>query len=254
MADLSFWQVAGAVVALTAGSILQTSSGFGFALLALPLLGWLGIPPPMAITMSVASMMLQGAWLLATASESVPVRENVANLAVTVMASVVGVLLLTFIWESRPELLGQLIGALVVLGVVAAYVVRPTPRPRVGAGWTAAAMAASGLFSGLSSIGGPPIALWAMAHDWSADRIRVTSWLMVLPRSPVLLAALYLSFGQLVLRALLVVLIAVPGLWLGSVLGRLVAKHITTERLRPVAMIILLLTGASALLRPLLAA
>lgn len=254
MADLSGWQIAATSAALFLGATLQTSSGFGFALLALPLLGWIGVPGPLAITMSLAAMMLQGFWLLSRSPEPLRLRENAGNAAATVVTSVAGVVLLSLIWGTRPRLLGQLIGVLVVASVAAAVLLRPPPRAKVGAAWTAAAMALSGLLSGLSSIGGPPVALWAMAHDWSADRIRATIWLILLPRAPVLLVALYVSFGDLVFDALLLVLIGVPALWLGSTLGSFAGRRLTAERLRPFAMVILLLTGASAIVRPLLAA
>ena len=92
-----------------------------------------------------------------------------------------------------------------------------------------------------------------MANDWSGDRIRATTWLLLLPRAPVLLIALYVSFGALVFDALLLVLIWMPGLLLGSTLGRLAGRRLTAERLRPFTMAVLLLTGVSAIFRSLLA-
>ena len=254
MADLSGWQLAATIAALFSGAVLQTSSGFGFALLALPLLGWIGVSGPVAIAMSLAAMMLLGAWLLSTSQEPVRARDNTINAVLTIIGSIAGVALLSLIWGTRPQLLGQLIGALVVASVAAAALLGPEPRARVGAAVTASAMVLSGLLSGLSSIGGPPVALWAMAHDWSAERMRTTIWLLLMPRAPVLLVGLYLRFGAVVADALLVVLVAAPVLWLGSKIGRLLGKRLTAERLRPVALVVLLLAGASAIVQPLLAA
>ena len=130
MGDLTGWQIAATTGALAIGATLQTSSGFGFALLALPLLGWIGVPGPLVITMSLAAMMLQGVWLLSGSREPIRLRENAVNAAATMAASVAGVALLSLISGAHLQLLGQLIGALLL---------RPTPREKVGAAWTALA-------------------------------------------------------------------------------------------------------------------
>ena len=71
-------------------------------MLALPLLGWVGVPGPLAITMSLAAMMLQGVWLLSGSREPIRLRENTVNAAATMAASVAGVALLSLISGAHP--------------------------------------------------------------------------------------------------------------------------------------------------------
>ena len=195
-------------------------------------------------------MLLQAVWLLHRSSEPLRLRANAGNIAFTIAGSAAGVMLLARLWYQRPATVAQLIELVAVVSVVTTQLLRPTPRPQVGRLWTSIAMS----FSGLSGTGGPPLVLWSMAHDWSSDRMRTTLWLLFTPRAPFLLALMYLNFSTLVLKALLLVLFATPLLWAGSALGFRLGDSLTAAHLRPVATGVLLLTGASAILRPLLIA
>ena len=249
---LEAWQLLVVTSIIGASAALQATVGFGFALFAVPLLVWTGLDVPAAVTIVTVSMAIQVANGLRRLGATLNYREQISNVVVTLLGILVGVALLRLLAAQFPRVLEQGAGVLILAALLARLLLRPTPVAKVAAGWTGAAMLASGVLSGVIGMGGPPVVFWAFAHDWSGDRIRATIWLLLLPRTPLLLGALYLAFGHPIGTAMLLGLFVAPVAWLGSTTGLWLGAKVETERLRLLATALLAVTGASAILRPIL--
>ena len=173
-------------------------------------------------------------------------------MAITLPALLIGVLALRAVVAVNPDLARQAAGVVVLGALVVLRVVRPAPRPRVAAPWTVLAMSASGLLSGSTGMGGPPLALWSYAHEWPAERIRATIWAIALPATAVLLVLLALAFGTSAIRALALAAVLAPFALAGSNAGLALARRLSVDRLRTAAFVVLAVLGVSAVVRPLL--
>ena len=244
--------VAAAAAIVAAAAALQATVGFGLALLAIPLLHLAGFDPPEAIAISSATMVVQMTNGVLRLRASVRARELLWPLAIVIAALLVGVVILRAVVAVKADLARQAAGVVVLAALAATRLIRPAPRERVAAPWTALAMGASGLLSGTTGMGGPPLALWSYAHDWSAERIRATIWAVALPVTALLLVLLAVAFGPSVLRALALAGLLAPLALAGSNAGLAVGRRLSVDRLRTAASVVLAVLGVSAIIRPLL--
>ena len=92
----------------------------------------------------------------------------------------VGVALMYAIFQLDVARTKQVVGVvlLIVLGLQTCCKVQP--RPHIHWAWTVVAGSLSGLMAGLLGMGGPPLVLWLMAHDWPSLRQRTFLWLSFL--------------------------------------------------------------------------
>lgn len=164
------WEVVAAVCgAVFVATVVQQVSGFGFALLAVPLSS-LAIGPKDAVVVAmVAGFVSSGkmAWGLRARAQVRELRRLLLGAAVGLPLGVVGLALI-------PEDPLQVALAVVVLAMVVALGVgfrRPSthPRTQVGAG------VASGLLNGSLGTGGPPVILLLQAADTEQHSFRATT-------------------------------------------------------------------------------
>jgi len=246
------------VVAATAAIIamsatLQATVGFGAALLAIPLLHLSGFEPAEAIVISSVTMGVQMTNGVLRLRASVRARELLGPLAIVIAALLLGVAILRAVVAVNANLARQATGVVMLIVIATMTLIRrPTPRERVAMPWTALAMVSSGLLSGTTGMGGPPLALWSYAHDWPAERIRAMIWAIALPAITLLLALLVLVFGASVLRALAIAGLLSPFALAGSNAGFAISRQFSVDQLRTTAFVVLAVLSASAIIRPLL--
>jgi uncharacterized protein len=114
--------------------------------------------------------------------------------------------------------------------VLVQWALRIRPRDRLARGWGLLAAAFTGVLTGMLNMGGPPIVLWAHAHRWSTDRIRVIVPALTLPLVPFQVALYLLSFGWGILprpgRGAIYLAVVMIGFLAGDVVGRRIpASH-----------------------------
>jgi len=140
----------------------------------------------------------------------------------------------------------------VLAAVLATWLIKPTPHKRLHPGWGVAAFGIGGAMQGLAGMGGPPIVLWVMSHDWSSRVCRATLWSFFIMMIPTNLLFFWLRFGDAVIGAMgvgvlyipLVMLAALPGMWIGN--------KIPKRELQQIAFGILVLMAIYAMAQPLL--
>ena len=240
--------IALAALAVLAGAVLQSATGFGFALVAAPILFAL-LGPQQAVTAGVLLGLVLNLLTLATERRRpvVLARDTRLLLAWSLPGLALGALALR-------ELSEQVLSALVALAVLAALVVRVRARPREP-DWEASARPrrwqaplagfTSGALSTAISLSGPPLVFYLLGRAAAAPAaIRDT------------LAAIFVVQALLGLPALLLTAtFELPrGLWAliaaalaGQMLGRRAFAWLRGERYERAVLVLLALTALVAL-------
>ena len=159
-----------AVFGVLAASVLRGFTGFGFGLAAVPLLS-LALPPAKVVPFVVVLQILVG---LAGLRAAWPLADWRAILGLSpglLIGVPLGVLILTVF---RPNTVRLGIGLAIAASVLVLWRGARLPR-RPSPLITGSVGVASGVLSGLASIGGPPIVVYLLALSHSAATVRATS-------------------------------------------------------------------------------
>ncbi|MCG5536386.1 sulfite exporter TauE/SafE family protein [Ectothiorhodospira mobilis] len=232
------WLLASAVILV--GAILQGAIGYGVALLGAPLLYLIHpllVPAPMIIIgMSLPLLILLREWrAVQPADVAWALPGSIAGTALA--ALVLGVV--------DQDLLGGLLGALVLLAVALSLVRRvPDPGPAI----LLPAAGLSGFMATITSIGGPPLAL--AFQNVSGPRLRGTLSAIFVPAGILSLSTLaWLDrFGPV---EVLLGLSLLPAILLGFWISGRVAHRLDRRWLRPTVLAFSALAGAAAMVQAL---
>lgn len=228
-----------AVLIVLCGGLLQGTVGFGFGLLAVPLLLTAGYPMPTVLAISAICTAVQAGNGVHHLRHAVPWKlVGLATLLRTI-SMLLGIWVLASLVQGPISIIKFWIGAVLLGFLVLQATWQPRPRPRIHAAWGAAAFLGSGFTGGLCSMGGPPLVLWVMAHDWPTDRTRGFLFASFASMVPIQLTALYWTFGHDVLRGMWLGLLLAPGVLLGSLLGLRLGSRLSQHRLRAAAYAVL---------------
>jgi len=210
---------------LLIGSVIQSAAGFAFGLFAIPLLLLAtDLEPYEAIAAVTTCAVMQSIAGLCTIRGETKWRQILPLVLVAMATQPIGVWLLSILHEFGADRIRQTFGAVLLAVLFVQWWLKPSPREQVRPEWGFFAYACCGLMSGLSGMGGPPIVLWLMAHQWSTRRTRATLWFTFALLGPTNLVYQSLRFGPEVWRwsgiavlYLPIVLLGLPpGIWLGN--------------------------------------
>ena len=237
----------GTAVAL--GCLLQSAVGFGFGLFVIPVLLLLGLEPQQAIPIVIVNAWAQIVAGMLHHRERLPWAKVAGWSAAAAAALPVGVWLLGLVTTLDAGQIRQVFGVLVLLALFVHW--RARPRTSVHPAWAWVAMTAAGLLSGLAAMPGPPIVLWVMAHDWSPNRIRMTTWALFFALAPVTLFVLWARFGEPVCAAVLEGATFLPFTLLALYPGLKLGARLPARSLRVIAYGLLLVICAFSITQPL---
>jgi uncharacterized membrane protein YfcA len=213
---------------MTLGSVIQGAVGFASGLLAVPLLVTSGFSIPEAATINLTSTSVQnviGSWRLWSELEP---RALMRPILLRWAGIPLGAYALIMAHDLQPAQVKQLIGAVLLLVVVALSTIRPKPRPKLPIGWEVLAMTSSGFMLGFASIGGASLALYVNALTWTTNRSRAFLFFCSASGVPLAGFLLWWNFGNLVLTPAIATLFIMPlvlsGLWLGMHWGNQLDK------------------------------
>lgn len=248
-ADLLSGETALVAVVLVLSAALQTSTGFGFALLSAPVLAAVLGPAPAVSTIVATGVVVDVLVLAADGRRPRPDRRDLVALG---LWSVPGLLVGALLLRALPSTVLQLIVAAAVLLAVAHRLrarrrraTAPPPR-EVSQRWWAAAAAgfASGTLSTATTLGGPPIVIYLTQQPRPPRRTRDTLVALSLLRQPLSVAAL-VAAGTWVRPD------ALPLLWAavaaGYLLGRWVFARLNLARYERVVLIALIVAAITAI-------
>ncbi|MCD9625079.1 sulfite exporter TauE/SafE family protein [Rhabdothermincola salaria] len=226
------------VVAMAAG--VQTVTGFGFALLAVPFMS-LVVPPETAVVIAATLGVLTSsgqAW----AERAHADRRTVAwMLGGAAVGAPFGFLVLVVTTERQLRLV--LVGVIVTFLAVDLLGRRPS---RASRGVDAAAGAVSGALNTALATNGPPLVMALHARHLPPPRFRGTLT-AVLAGSGVLTVALFALGGRYDADIWWALAAALPGLGLGFGLGLRHRGRVGPERFRQVVTVLLAVTATVAL-------
>lgn len=238
---------------LMAGSFIQGAVGFAFGLFAIPALALVGVPLQHAIPVVAGATLVQTSWACRHLREHIQWGQTARVALVRAIFTGIGVWLLAHQLAPNPTLAKQLLGIVLVTIVVVLWTLRIKPRERLHPIWGAIAFPTSGLLGGTFGMGGPPLVLWATAHQWTTHRTRAFLLSNFFAITPIQLAFLLLAFGRPAGQLMLLGLACGPAVLLGSQLGLTAGHRLSPTRLRTVAFILLLIIAINAILAPWLA-
>lgn len=238
-----------AMVLMLAAAV-QAAVGFGAGLFAIPLLVWLAVPLPMAVGLVLMLVVVQVGFNCWPHRGQLPWRLVIPMFLLRGVGLPVGIALMYLISALDPSRTKQVIGValLVVLGLQSWWKVQP--RQHVHWSWTVLAGTLSGLMAGMVGMGGPPLVLWVLAHDWPASRQRVFLWMTFLLQVPVQSALMALTFGKPLVIALLFGIALTPAGLLGAWIGGRVGARMSRARLRAAMILVLLGLGVYSIVSP----
>lgn len=249
--DINLPSIAAIALVICLATILQSAVGFGSGLFAIPLLIWIGLPLPKAITVACVCSFLLSAVGAAHLRSAVPWRAAAAATAVRLAALSAGLFILWKLMALSVSDIKLVVGAILCVLVTVHLTVRARPRAAVHWLWGALAFSTSGLLLGICGMGGPPLVLWTLAHDWPAEKTRGFLFAVFGTSVPIQLILLYTMFGVDILRAAGIAALLVPAILLGVAIGLPLGNRIPKRVLRVIAYVILFVIGLNSVLQPL---
>lgn len=246
LAGISWEVLAVLVAAAFAGSLVFGLTGFGAALITIPVATHF-VPLPFALAL-FALMDLGNAFRIGFESPRNAVRaEWVRLVPMIVVGTALGVTLLV----NLPRRWGMLALGAFVLAYALYSLLRPGARATIGRGWAWVAGFTGGVTSALFGAGGPPYAIYLSQRGLSKAQLRATLGFATLTSISLRVAAFVIS-GILLDRGVWIVALAVlPAAWIGLSLARRAFHRISREMLLRAVSAVLVISGASLVLRAL---
>ncbi|MDC0335939.1 sulfite exporter TauE/SafE family protein [Pseudodesulfovibrio sp.] len=237
-----FETIAIAAIVVIAG-FLQGLTGFGFGLIALPLLG-LFIPIKTVIPLIVMLGFCLTLTLTIQLRRSIRFRNMIMLFIATVPGIPLGVYLLKHL-SAQP--LSLALGALMISFTSYQLMVKPTPRP-LGLPWTLTAGFLSGILGGSIGAGGPPVIIYSTMQPWSKDESKATLTFFFFVSTIVILANHAVS-GLITGEVTTYFLTSLPALGVGIFLGTIAYKYISDQGYRKLALVLVFLLGCMMIIK-----
>ena len=243
-------------LALFAAFTLQSTVGFGGGLVSIPILLFAGFELPAAVAISLVAGFVHTAYNCYRFRAHIPWPYAIPMILYRIPMLPIGLYLMTLINDAGQSLAKQVVGAAVGLSVLIQLFARVKPRESIHPAFLPLAATTSGLSAATIGMGGPPLVLWIMAHDWPANRSRACLWSLFITWIPLQLAALilieYRFDGPPVAAASAWTLAFIPVIFVATLFGNFLGKRLNRTRLRFFAYAMLLIIAAVAIASPLL--
>jgi hypothetical protein len=233
-----------AAILITCGAALcQSLTGFGFALVMVPLLSLAWDVKSAVVTSTVLGTFVVLP-LLFEARRHVRLTTAAALTTGSLAGVPAGILLLDWI---DPEALKILVGVTVVAASVLVYRVREVRATRAGVIPAVAAGAVSGILGGSTSMSGPPAVLYLLGTEKDVEVFRGTILAFFLPMGLVTIAGLAIV-GRVTPDVVRTSAIALPALVIGLVVGAWLRYRVREELFRLLVLLFLILTSVGVII------
>jgi len=244
------FEVLCAAGAVWIATTLQSAVGFGMGLVAIPLIVAAGRTLPEAVAIQLGASALQTGLATYRERAQVPWRSGLFIAAVQWLFVPLGVWGMLQLDRTGPEHVNQAVGASVMAALLTRLAVHPAAHHSVPRSWGIAAGATGGLLAGLVGMGGPPLVLYAMAHDWDERRFRAFLWSQFLMAWPPVVIAMVFLQGTRILGFVGLGFALAPVVWLGIRAGGLLSSRWKIATLHRAAHALLVLIAVRGLLGP----
>ena len=222
--------------------MLQSSVGFGFNLLAVPILTLLFVPEITVPAMVLTYIPVGIALTIYYRRDIVPRR-----LLVLVIGAMPGLFIGTFLLAKVDGFhLKRIIGAVTILCTLL-LLARFKVRLRREKPWILLAGGISGILGGCTAMSGPPVLLLGLNQRWDSATFRATL-IAYFAALSVLMTIILTCQGQLEPQCWKLAAAALPGLVAGMFAGIWLAHHISGAQYRRMAIGVLFAAGAIPLI------
>lgn len=235
---------------LLASSVVQGAVGFAAGLFGIPLLMLTGISLPGAVAISLVASAVQNITAAWQTRRDLQVRSALRPMLIRFATLPLGVAALHYVGNQQKDRASQVVGIVVLAIVVLQWSLKVTPQKSLHAAWEWLAFGIGGFLLGLCGMGGPPMVLWVLAHDWPMQRARAFLYFIFATGIPLQALLMWWVFGREILDAMLLGLLGLPFLLVGILIGLSVGKRIPDQALRQLSLLVLLLIALSAILTP----
>lgn len=218
-------------------ALLQTTSGFGFALMAMPLVALvIGVK-------AAAPLVALVGWTL-YAVNLVRYRRSVERRVVLPLAVAVALGVPFGVWALNnldEDIVKSALG--VILIAYALYSLwRPQAAPLRSELWAWPAGFLAGVLGGAFNTPGPPVIIYGNLRQWSRNLFRSTLQALFLFSSSLVILS-HIAAGNLTAATIPTYLLLVPALLLGVWVGSIIDRRISNERFRLLVIVLILATG-----------
>lgn len=223
-------------------ALLQTTSGFGFALLAMPLVALV-----LGVKAAAPLVALVGFTLYAV--NLIRYRRSVERgvLLPLAVAAALGVPFGVWALGNLDEhVVKSLLG--VILIAYALYSLwRPHTAPLRSELWAYPAGFLAGVLGGAFNTPGPPVIIYGNLRQWPRDLFRSTLQALFLFSSSLVIVS-HIAAGNLTTATIPTYLLLVPALLLGVWAGSTIDRRISNERFRGLVLVLIFATGVLLLI------
>ena len=230
------------VAVIFLAALIQTISGFGFALIVMPMLVL-----TLGIQTAAPLVALTGCTLyavnLARHRASVNVREVVRLAAAAALGIPIGV------WAIQ-SMDGQIVQralGLMLIAYALYSMIKPHRSTAISTKWGYPAGFLAGCLGGAYNTAGPPVIVYGDSQQWARNEFRSVLQALFLFNALFVIAA-HFAAGHMTQSIGRYFLFAIPALLVGIVVGTLIDRRLSTERFRTVVNVMILVLGFSLML------
>jgi len=224
-------------VMLFLGGFVQGATGFGSALVAMPVLGEvlgldLATPVFSAISCTIMFIIIPKYYRSLRFKAVLPV----------IISCAIGIPLGNYLAGIAPKqtvLIGLGIFLVLYSSITLANVVIP---PVKHSGWGYFAGLCSGLISGAYNTGGPPLVMYGAAKEWPASQFKINLQAIFLV-SNIVLNGNHLIQGNFTRPMLPLILVGIPSVLIGAFCGTKLDGRVSPEQFKRVVVFLLLIIG-----------
>ncbi len=237
-----FETIAIASIVVLAG-FLQGLTGFGFGLIALPLLGLI---LPIKTVIPLVVMLAMGVCI--TLSIQLRASIRVRNIVILTIATLPGIPLGVFALKHiSPHSISILLGVIMISFTAYQFIAKPALR-ELGLPSTITAGFLSGLLGGATGAGGPPVIIYSTLQPWSKDETKATLAFYFLITG-LSIVATHAYSGLITSEVINYFTVSLPALAVGIFLGTFAYKHISDHGYRKLALVLVFLLGCMMVLK-----
>ena len=241
------WLIVTVCIIVCLGSLLQSAAGFGNALFCIPLLLLYGIPLPIAIALVATCSFFQSAIGTSSLRKEIPWKLTFTAFFVSFSFCILGIFILRWLSTLAVENIQFTIGIILCFLVLFKIFIKIRTYEKLHWGWAAIAFSSSGFISGMCGMGGPPLVIWALFHDWSVKKTRGFLFSFFMIGGIFYLSILYITFGNDILWCMCYGIMLFPIVLAGSFLGLYVGNRMSKRTLQIVAYSILFVIGIKSI-------
>lgn len=243
-------RTAWSILILAAASFIQATVGFAAALFGLPLLIWAGNDLMTAQVLIITAMLPQNLFAVWRLRHSITPREVAVPIALRLAFLPIGIIGMGWVLTWPQYRIQQLVGAIILFAVILQGFVGIEWKSARRWYWMLVVFGGSGILQGLTGMSGPPMVLWVHGQRYPVDRVRAFLFTVYIANFPPQIALLAWRYGSAVWLAMLVALLAVPGVIAAAMLGLRFGTWLGDQRVRPLSYLGLIALALYSLLGP----